>query len=99
MIGSMLAGHDETPGDIVEMDGRKFKTYFGSASQFQKGEHKHVEGKKLFVPYRGSIYGTLQEMKEDLQSAISYAGGRELSDLKHVDYVIVKNSIMNGDSY
>ncbi|CAM4340298.1 GMP reductase [Weissella hellenica] len=99
MIGSLFAGHSETPGDIVEVDGAKFKTYFGSASQFQKGEYKNVEGKKLLVPYRGAIKDTLVEMEQDLQSSISYAGGRQLKDLRYVDYVIVKNSIVNGDSY
>lgn len=99
MIGSLFAGHDETPGEIVEINGDKFKMYFGSASQFQKGEYKHVEGKKLLVPYRGSIDTTLREIKEDLQSSISYSGGRELADLKRVDYAIVKNSISNGDTY
>ncbi|MCM0599461.1 GMP reductase [Periweissella fabalis] len=99
MIGSLFAGHEETPGEKFEIDGEMFKTYFGSASQFQKGEYSHVEGKKLFVPYRGSIDNTLQEMHEDLQSAISYAGGRVLKDLHQVDYVIVKNSIVNGDTY
>ena len=48
---------------------------------------------------RGYIDDTLLEMEQDLQSAISYAGGRQLMDLKYVDYVIVKNSIVNGDSY
>jgi len=99
MIGSLFAGHAETPGEIIEMDGAKYKTYFGSASQFQKGEYKNVEGKKLLVPYRGYIDDTLNEMEQDLQSAISYAGGCELMDLRYVDYVIVKNSIVNGDSY
>jgi len=99
MIGSLFAGHAETPGEVIEMDGAKYKTYFGSASQFQKGEYKNVEGKKLLVPYRGYIDDTLLEMEQDLQSAISYAGGRQLMDLKYVDYVIVKNSIVNGDSY
>jgi GMP reductase len=99
MIGSLFAGHSETPGDIVEVDGAKYKTYFGSASQFQKGEYKNVEGKKLLVPYRGAIKETLVEMEQDLQSSISYAGGRQLADLRYVDYVIVKNSIVNGDSY
>lgn len=99
MIGSLFAGHSETPGDIVEVDGAKYKTYFGSASQFQKGEYKNVEGKKLLVPYRGAIKDTLVEMEQDLQSSISYAGGRRLVDLRYVDYVIVKNSIVNGDSY
>lgn len=99
MIGSLFAGHDETPGEVLEIDGEMYKTYFGSASQFQKGEYSHVEGKKLLVPYRGSITSTLKEMHEDLQSAISYAGGDKLMDLRKVDYVIVKNSIINGDTY
>ena len=51
----------------------------------------------MLVPYRGHIADTLTEMQQDLQSSISYAGGRKLSDITKVDYVIVKNSIMNGD--
>lgn len=96
-MAPFFAGHDETPGDIIEKDGKKFKTYFGSASQYQKGEYKNVEGKKLLLPYKGKIADTLREMQEDLQSAISYAGGKELLALRKVDYVIVKNSIYNGD--
>lgn len=97
MIGSLFAGHEETPGDVIEKDGQKYKVYYGSASQYQKGQYKNVEGKKLLVPYRGKIADTLKEMREDLQSSISYAGGKELSALRKVDYVIVKNSIFNGD--
>ena len=51
----------------------------------------------MLVPYRGHISDTLNEMQQDLQSSISYAGGRKLNDITKVDYVIVKNSIMNGD--
>ncbi|ANZ57537.1 GMP reductase [Fructilactobacillus lindneri] len=97
MIGSMFAGHQESPGEEVEKDGKKYKEYFGSASQFQKGAYRNVEGKKLLVPFKGSIYDTLNEMQEDLQSSISYAGGRDLNALGTVDYVIVKNTIYNGD--
>lgn len=99
MIGSMFAGHEETPGEVVEQDGQKYKVYYGSASQYQKGQYKNVEGKKLLVPYRGHISDTLREMQEDLQSSISYAGGKELMSLRKVDYVIVKNSIFNGDTF
>lgn len=99
MIGSMFAGHEETPGEVVEQDGQKYKVYYGSASQYQKGQYKNVEGKKLLVPYRGHISDTLHEMQEDLQSSISYAGGKELMALRKVDYVIVKNSIFNGDTF
>lgn len=97
MVGSLFAGHEESPGDTVEVDGKKFKEYFGSASEYQKGEHKNVEGKKILVPYKGHIKDTLLEMKQDLQSSISYAGGNDVESITKVDYVVVKNSIFNGD--
>jgi GMP reductase len=97
MIGSLFAGHEESPGETFEKDGKLYKEYFGSASEFQKGEKKNVEGKKMFVEYKGSLQDTLTEMEQDLQSSISYAGGTNLDSIRHVDYVVVKNSIFNGD--
>lgn len=97
MIGSLFAGHEESPGESVEKDGILYKEYFGSASEFQKGEKKNVEGKKMLVKHKGSIKNTLIEMEQDLQSSISYAGGNKLEAIRNVDYVIVKNSIFNGD--
>lgn len=89
MIGSMFAGHLESPGEIVEKDGKKFKQYWGSASAKQKGARHNVEGRQLLIPYRGKINDTLTEMQEDLQSAISYAGGKDLMALRKVNYVLV----------
>ena len=97
MIGSLFAGHEESPGVTYEENGKKYKEYFGSASEFQKGEHKNVEGKKMYVEYKGPLKNTLIEMQQDLQSSISYAGGKELDAIRNVDYVVVKNSIFNGD--
>ncbi|MCA1055461.1 GMP reductase [Rossellomorea aquimaris] len=97
MIGSLFAGHEESPGETIEKDGKLYKEYFGSASEFQKGEKKNVEGKKMFVEHKGSLEDTLVEMEQDLQSSISYAGGTNLDAIRHVDYVVVKNSIFNGD--
>jgi GMP reductase len=99
MIGSLFAGHEESPGETIELDGRLYKEYFGSASEFQKGEKKNVEGKKMIVEYKGSIKDTLIEMEQDLQSSISYAGGNKLEAIRNVDYVVVKNSIFNGDRF
>ena len=98
MIGSLFAGHEESPGQTITKDGELYKEYFGSASEYQKGEKKNVEGKKILVPHKGALQDTLTEMQQDLQSSISYAGGRDLESLTKVDYVIVKNSIWNGDS-
>jgi GMP reductase len=97
MIGSLFAGHEESPGDTIEIDGKLYKEYFGSASEYQKGEKKNVEGKKIVVEHKGALAETLREMEQDLQSSISYAGGNKLDAIRNVDYVIVKNSIFNGD--
>ena len=97
MIGSLFAGHEESPGETIEKDEKLYKEYFGSASEFQKGEKKNVEGKKMYVEHKGALQDTLTEMEQDLQSSISYAGGKKLESIRNVDYVIVKNSIFNGD--
>jgi GMP reductase len=87
MIGSLFAGHEESPGKTVEVDGALFKEYYGSASDFNKGEYKHVEGKRILEPVKGKLADTLVEMEQDVQSSISYAGGRALMDIRKVNYV------------
>ncbi len=97
MIGSLFAGHEESPGKTVEVNGEMYKEYYGSASEHQKGERRNVEGKKILIKHKGNIEDTLREMTQDLQSSISYAGGTDLDAIRKVDYIIVKNSIFNGD--
>jgi GMP reductase len=89
MIGSLFAGHEDSPGQTVEVDGKLYKEYYGSASDFNKGEYRHVEGKRILEPVKGRVADTLREMQEDLQSSISYAGGRALADIRKVNYVIL----------
>ncbi|MEI2744247.1 MAG: GMP reductase [Ottowia sp.] len=89
MIGSLFAGHEESPGRTVEVDGVQYKEYYGSASDFNKGEYKHVEGKRILEPIKGKLADTLIEMEQDVQSSISYAGGRKLMDIRKVNYVIL----------
>lgn len=89
MIGSLFAGLQESPGQTVEVDGKLFKEYYGSASEFNKGHRSFVEGKRILEPVRGTLADTLKEMEEDLQSSISYAGGTALMDIRRVNYVIL----------
>ncbi|MDB5894084.1 MAG: reductase [Rhodoferax sp.] len=89
MIGSLFAGHEESPGKTVEVDGALYKEYYGSASDFNKGEYKHVEGKRILEPIKGKLANTLIEMEQDVQSSISYAGGTKLMDIRKVNYVIL----------
>ena len=82
---------------MVEVDGKQYKEYYGSASEYQKVNTKTLKVRK-FCYLLKVIWKIRYKMKEDLQSSISYAGGRDLHALTRVDYVIVKNSIWNGDS-
>ncbi len=87
MVGSMFAGHEESPGETVELEGKLYKEYYGSASDFNKGEYKHVEGKRILELIKGKLASTLIEMEQDIQSSISYAGGEKLMDIRKVNYV------------
>jgi GMP reductase len=87
MIGSLFAGHEESPGQTVEVDGKFYKEYYGSASDFNKGEYKHVEGKRILEVIKGKLADTLTEMEQDVQSSISYSGGKKLMDIRKVNYV------------
>ena len=89
MIGSLFAGHEESPGKTVEVDGELFKEYYGSASDFNKGEYKHVEGKRILEPIKGNLADTHIEMEQDVQSSNSNAGGTRQMDVRKVNYVIL----------
>lgn len=90
MVGSLFAAHLESPGDIIEIKNIQYKAYYGSASEFNKQEKRYIEGKKENIKLKGSIFTTLNEMKEDLQSSISYAGGNDVTAIKKVNYIILK---------
>lgn len=47
MIGSLFAAHEESPGETVELDGKQYKEYFGSASEFQKANIKMLKVKNV----------------------------------------------------
>lgn len=96
MIGSLFAAHEESPGETVELEGKNIKNILEVPQNFKKVNIKMLRV-KMFVEHKGSLKDTLIEMQQDLQSSISYAGGKDLKSLRTVDYVIVRNSIFNGD--
>jgi len=87
MAGSLFSGYDESAGEILEINGKLCKEYFGSASEHNKGKYVHVEGKKEYKEYKGSMIKLLEEMQDDLKSSISYAGGKEISALFNCDFI------------
>ncbi|EZG55164.1 GMP reductase [Gregarina niphandrodes] len=89
MCGSLFAGLEEGPGETVEVDHVLYKAYYGSASEHNKHERKNIEGKRILEPIKGTLDTLLKEITEDLQSSISYAGGKDLSVLDQCNYAIV----------
>ena len=88
MIGNMAAGWTESAGEILDIDGHLKKVYYGSASKENKnGKHIHVEGRQTYLDYKGSMDILLYDIKAGISSAISYAGGRDLSSLLTMEMV------------
>lgn len=89
----MMAWHEGKRVPVGNGAGRIIgKKYFGSASQFNKGGTHHIEGRMVELECNGlTLEQKIQEIREDLQSAISYAGGFTLDALKSVRYRIIDN--------
>jgi len=88
MIGGMLAGHDESAGDVVTMNGKKFKEFYGMSSSVAMKKHsggvaeyRSSEGKHVLVPYRGPVNTTVKDILGGIRSACAYVGARRLKHL------------------
>lgn len=90
MAGGMFAACSDSPAPVFNLQGSK-KVYFGNASEKAKGERKHVEGFELQMDVLDiNLEERLNEIKQALQSAISYAGGNDLSAFNGIKYVTIK---------
>ncbi len=91
MYGNLFAGTDESPGEIIEKDGKKFKLYRGSASydvtikkkelDGDKPEVISVEGEQTLVPYSGPLEPMIREFLGSIASGMTYIGANEIKDL------------------
>ncbi|NNK83754.1 MAG: GMP reductase [Flavobacteriaceae bacterium] len=88
MLGGMLAGHDESGGEIIEQNGLPYKVFYGMSSQtaMEKyvggvAEYRASEGKTVEVPYRGEVESTLQDVLGGLRSSCTYVGAQRLKEL------------------
>ena len=94
MVGSLLAGTLESPGEVELYQGRSYKVYRGMGSlgamaagsndrYFQEGEKKFVpEGVEGRVPYRGSVAEVLYQMKGGLRAGMGYCGKHNVEELR-----------------
>lgn len=110
MLGNLLAGTDETPGAIVEKDGKKFKEYRGMGSKsviegaagseryFTHGRKAVPEGVEAIVPYKGPVSDVVATLVSGIQVGMGYAGARNLSEFyKKAKFIRITNaSIAEG---
>ena len=85
MLGSLLAGTDETPGDVINTRKGKFKSYRGMASKDAqiawRGKTASLEGIATTVPCQGPVKDILAELGRGIRSGLSYSGARSIKEL------------------
>lgn len=88
MLGSLLAGTDESPGQVFSTgEGKKYKVYRGMASvEAQvdwRGQARSLEGVSTTIPYKGSVMKVLSDLEQNIRSGLSYSGATDLKELYH----------------
>lgn len=86
MLGSMLAGTEETPGEYIINSGRKYKVYRGMSSreaqtEFYGNRPEAPEGITAVVPYKGPVESVLGEIVGGIRSGLSYSGASSIPEL------------------
>ena len=107
MVGSLFAGTDETPGDIIIYEGRKYKAYrgMGSVEAMEEGtkdryfQHKEDNPKKLVpegivgrVPYKGDAGEVIYQLVGGLRAGMGYVGAKNISKLQEAKFVRITNA-------
>ena len=107
MIGSLVAGTEESPGETIIFNGRKFKSYRGMGSleamengskdrYFQSGQtdvKKLVpEGIAARVPYKGSLYEVIYQLAGGLRAGMGYCGAANITELHKAKFTRITNA-------
>lgn len=101
MMGSMFSGFDESAGELIEKDGKKYKEYFGSSSNKalmdfygKKDDHRASEGRYVLMPYKGTIQNFIQDLFGSLRSTGTYIGARRLKEFpKRATFIKVNTQL------
>jgi GMP reductase len=88
MLGGMLAGHNESGGEVIERNGEPYRKFYGMSSSTAMDKHvggvaeyRASEGKTVEVPFRGDVENTLQDILGGLRSTCTYVGAQRLKEL------------------
>jgi GMP reductase len=88
MLGGMLAGHTESGGELIEIEGEKYKKFYGMSSETAMTKHvggvaeyRASEGKTVQIPYKGNVITTLKDILGGIRSTCTYVGASKLKEL------------------
>lgn len=102
MLGSMLAGTAESPGQILQANDGKHKVYRGMASvEAQtdwRGEARSLEGISTTIPYKGSVVNIISDLVQNIRSGLSYSGARNITQLQARAEFIVQTAASQVES-
>lgn len=87
MLGGMLAGHDESGGELVTKDGKDYKLFYGMSSEYAQDKfnggmkkYRSSEGKVRQIPYKGPVNDTIMDVLGGIRSTGTYIGACRLKD-------------------
>lgn len=102
MLGGMLAGHEESGGDLINVDGEMVKQFYGMSSEAAQikydggmGKYKSAEGKEVRLPFKGPLEPTVQSLLGGIRSACTYVGAQKIKELSKCSTFILVNNTHN----
>ncbi len=93
MLGRMLSGTRETPGEVIKYNGQLWKKYRGSASFGVKMRNEFIEGEETMVAYKGAVKNVIDGISDGLKSSMSYMNCFNLDELRKTEtFAVLSNS-------
>ena len=101
MLGSMLSGHEQSGGELIEEDGKLYKVFYGMSSDTAMNKHyggvskyRSSEGKTVKVEYKGPVENTILDLLGGIRSTCTYVNAKNLKDLsKCTTFMRVNNQV------
>ncbi|MEJ2103601.1 MAG: IMP dehydrogenase [Ignavibacteriaceae bacterium] len=92
MIGRLLAGTRETPGEVIRYNDQLWKKYRGSASFGVKMKNEFIEGEETMVPFKGVVKNVVNAISDGLRSSMSYMNCQSIDELRNIEsFAILSN--------
>ena len=92
MLGRLLAGTRETPGEVIRYSDQLWKKYRGSASFGVKMKNEFIEGEETMVAYKGAVANVVNAVSDGLRSSMSYMNCRTIEELRKIEtFAVLSN--------